>query len=67
MSLQETIGKNIRDHRIELGWIQKELSKKTGLTIRTLGRVERGEVDVKISTLFKISSALGVSVAELLT
>ena len=40
--------------------------KRGGVTTATLSRVENGNVDVKLSTLIKISSMLNVNIDELL-
>ncbi len=64
--MQHLVGKKIRTARERKGWLQSDLAKATGLTVRTVGRIERGEVDVRLSTLTKIARALGTSVSELL-
>lgn len=62
----ERIGRRIRTLREELGWLQRELAERADLPIRTIGRIERGEVDVRISTLAKIATALGITIEQLL-
>ena len=44
---------------------QRELAELAGVSDRTIGRIERGEVDVRLSILAKISKALGVSLKEI--
>ena len=48
------------------GWLQRELAAAAGLPLRTIGRIERGEVDVRLSTLTKIAAALGVALKDLM-
>ena len=60
------LGEKVRTFREERGWIQRELATVAGLPVRTIGRIERGEVDVRLSTLQKIACALGVSLGELI-
>ena len=58
-SLEQQIGARIRARRNAKGWFQKDLAKTARLPIRTIGRIERGEVSVRLSTLQKIAKALG--------
>jgi len=45
--------------------LQRELAEKSGLQEKTIGRIERAEVDVRIGTLKKITVALGISIKDL--
>lgn len=60
------VGDRIRAKRESKGWLQRELAAAAGLPLRTIGRIERGEVDVRLSTLAKIAVALGVPLKELM-
>lgn len=58
---------NIKSIRESLGMTQIELSRKSGVTRATISRLESGEeVEVKISTLKAIASALNREVSDLL-
>ena len=63
---QKELGARIRDVRERKVWIQRDLAKAAGLPVRTIGRIERGEVDVRLSTLSRIAKALGASLKDLL-
>jgi transcriptional regulator with XRE-family HTH domain len=63
---EQRVGESIRKTREAKGWLQRELSVAARLPLRTIGRIERGEVDVRLSTLGKIARALGVSIRDLL-
>jgi len=65
-TLENAVGERIRTCREQREWLQRELAEAAGLPVRTLGRIERGEVDVRLSTLAKIAKALGMSPKELL-
>ena len=65
-SIKLLVGKQISDARQAKGWLQRELAVAAGLPVRTIGRIERGEVDVRLSTVAKIARALGVSLRDLL-
>ena len=63
---EKQVGACIRASRDAKGWFQKDLAKASRLPIRTIGRIERGEVDVRLSTHSRIANALGISVKDLL-
>lgn len=64
--LSSKVGEKIRSLRQKKGMLQRELAQKAGVPVRTIGRIERGEVDVRLSTLAKIATALGISIRTLL-
>lgn len=64
--IEQQIGERIRAKRDEKSWFQKDLAKAARLPVRTIGRIERGEVDVRLSTLQKIAKALGVNLKNLI-
>jgi|PlaIllAssembly_1097288.scaffolds.fasta_scaffold113406_1 transcriptional regulator with XRE-family HTH domain len=53
-------GERIRDLRIKKGLTQEELAEKTELSVRTIQRIENGEVDPRSFTLQMIAKALNV-------
>lgn len=64
--LSKQVGEKIRATRDSQGMLQRDLAHKAGVPVRTVGRIERGEVDVRLSTLAKIAAALGISVRDLI-
>ena len=64
--IETRVGDRIRLLRESKGWLQRELAQAARLPLRTIGRIERGEVDVRLSTLAKIARALGVALTDLL-
>lgn len=60
------VGIKIREHRDAKNWFQSDLAKSAGLPVRTIGRIERGEVDVRLSTLRRVAKSLGIHLKELL-
>lgn len=60
------IGAVIRTRRRCLGLSLEELSRLSGATVPTLSHVERGNRDVKLSTLVSLASALRVDLETLL-
>ncbi len=53
-------GEIIRDLRVKKGLTQEELADKTELSVRTIQRIENGEVDPRSFTLQMIAKALEV-------
>jgi transcriptional regulator with XRE-family HTH domain len=61
------LAENIRAFRKEKNISQEELAEICKLHRTYVGSVERGERNVTLSTLEAFSTALGVSIAQLLT
>ena len=59
------IQNNIKFYRNEIGLSQKELAEKSQISERHIIDLEKGVQDPKISTVHKLSNALGVAVEEL--
>ena len=64
--INKQLGKRIRQIREAKDWRQSDLAKAAKLPVRSVGRIERAEVDVRLSTLAKIAKALKTTVKELL-
>lgn len=50
--------KQLKLIRKAMGYTQKQLSDKVGVSVKTITRIEKGEVAPSLSTLSKIASAL---------
>lgn len=59
-------GARVRELRLEKGLSQEKFAAKCGLDRTYLGSVERGERNIALRNIEKISKALGKSVAELM-
>jgi len=66
MILEKAIGGRLKLIRIEKGLSQGDIEKRTGLLRSYLSRVENGHTVPSLETLGKISTALGVTLAELI-
>lgn len=51
-------GDSIRERRIELGWTQAELAKRSGIPQADISRIENGRLDARWSTIQRLSTAL---------
>lgn len=62
----KAFGKNIQKLRKEARLTQEELANDSDIPLSQIGRIERGEVNTTISTLYVIAKALDVEPKELL-
>lgn len=58
------IGTTIRAHRLQRGYSQGDIEKKTGLLRCYLSRVENGHTVPSLDTLSKIAMALDLPIAQ---
>lgn len=65
-TLLQTLARNVRLLRHQAGWSQEELATRCGLHRTYVGAVERAERNITLSSLEKISQALGREPASLL-
>ncbi|HYC87550.1 MAG TPA: helix-turn-helix domain-containing protein [Chryseosolibacter sp.] len=63
---KSTIAKKIIHFRKIKGVTQEHLAEATGLNVRTIQRIEAGEVDPRLYTLKTIADALEINLEELL-
>ena len=59
------VGRQIRQYRTQLGGSQEKLAEFAGCHPTYIGQIERGEKNVSLENLAKISSALNVPLSEL--
>jgi len=65
MISEEMIGKRIRQLRIERDMTQEVLANRSGLTKGYLSKIENSPASPPVSTLIKISKALGVGIDDI--
>lgn len=53
-------GEILREKRKEMNLTQQQLSERTGLKRSYISRIERGETDMQLSSLLRISRALNL-------
>ncbi|MBP5452359.1 MAG: helix-turn-helix transcriptional regulator [Treponema sp.] len=58
---RETIIQNIRERRRELHLTQENLAERSGLSLETIGKIERKKVDPSIETIVRIAHALDIT------
>ena len=58
------LGQYLRGVRERRGWSQEELAHECGLHRTYIGAVERGEYNVTVLTLRRITDTLGITLAD---
>ncbi len=53
----DLVSHNIKTARAALGLTQEEVAHRAGMQPAVYSRIERGEVDLRVSSLFKIATA----------
>jgi transcriptional regulator with XRE-family HTH domain len=62
----KNLAKKVKELRKRKGFSQEELTENSGLSLRTIQRIENGETEPTGETLKRISNALNVSPEELI-
>lgn len=61
----KAFGKNLRKYRKNADLSQENLAIDADIPISQVGRIERGEVNTTISTVYVLAEALNVEVSDL--
>lgn len=61
----KSFGTNLQKLRYSKKMSQEELAYEANIPISQVGRIERGEVNTTISTVYAIATALNLTVKEL--
>lgn len=61
------LGKRVRAHRAAQGITQEELAFRSEVDCSFLGKVERGQRNLRLHNLLKIAGGLGIDPGELIT
>ena len=61
----ELLGQRIRDVRKQKNMSQEDLADVSGLALSQIGRMERGNINATLSSVFSICRAMEIDVAEL--
>lgn len=64
-SIIKTVGERLRQVRIEKGLSQQWLALEADIPKNQVGRIERGEINTTIGTLYKLSEALNIPISNL--
>src|SRR3954468_17694952 len=66
-ALAARIGAAVRELRLAQRWSLGELARASGLSKTILARIERGDGNPSVETLWRVSRALGVPLGALLS
>jgi transcriptional regulator with XRE-family HTH domain len=63
--VRKALAQRIRNLRIKKAWSQKLLAELSGSNQQYIAQIERGEIDVRLSTLVAIAEAFHIPVYQL--
>lgn len=58
-------GNNLRIERLKQKYTQEQLEELSGVLAQHIGRIEKGEIDIRLSTLISLLKALNIKFEEL--
>jgi transcriptional regulator with XRE-family HTH domain len=61
----KAFGKRVNALRIQNGFSQEQLANDADMPINQVGRIERGEINTTISSVYALSNALNVPTKDL--
>lgn len=64
--LGDEVGPRIRIHRLDLGLSLLELSKRSGVSVANISKIETGKIVGGFQTIYRICRGLGILVTDLL-
>jgi len=66
MTIEEQLGRNIKDKRIACGMSQFELAEKMGTEQTYISKLEAGKKQLRVATVVRLANALDTTASELL-
>jgi transcriptional regulator with XRE-family HTH domain len=67
MSSYPKLGENLKSLRRRQGWTLQEVSRRTGIAISTLSKVENDQMSLTYDKLQQLSEGIGIGIAEFLS
>lgn len=65
ISARKALGRRVRALRQAKKWSQEELAHESGLARSFTGAIERGEKDLRLTTLVKLANTFRISLSQL--
>jgi transcriptional regulator with XRE-family HTH domain len=59
------LGRKVRTFREAKGWSQRDMAANCNIDAADIGRIERGQVDVRYTTIIQLAKVLDVTPCEL--
>ncbi len=66
-SARKRLGQRVRALREKKKWSQEELAHQSGLARSFTGAIERGEKDLRLTTLVKLANTFKIPIGKLFT
>ncbi|RZJ48582.1 MAG: XRE family transcriptional regulator [Flavobacterium sp.] len=60
----KALGRRVRELRTSQNLSQEQLANEADVPLSQIGRIERGEVNITISSIYAIANALGKTLIE---
>ena len=65
ITVRKNLGNRVRALREKQKWSQEELAHQSGLARSFTGAIERGEKDLRLTTLVKLANTFKISIGKL--
>jgi transcriptional regulator with XRE-family HTH domain len=65
VQVRKKLGKRVRELRKKRGWSQETFAHESGLGRSFAGSIERGERDIRITTLCKLTDIFEITLSQL--
>lgn len=65
VSVRKNLGRRVRALRLKKKWSQEDLSHESGLARSFTGAIERGEKDLRLTTLVKLANTFRIPINQL--
>jgi len=65
IKVRKALGRRVRELRLKKKWSQEDLAHESGLARSFTGAIERGEKDLRITTLVKLANVFRVPISQL--
>jgi len=65
VAVRKALGQRVRALRAKRKWSQEDLAHESGLARSFTGAIERGEKDLRLSTLIKLADTFRIPISQL--
>lgn len=66
-NIEKRVGQKLREQRRARKYTLSDLSKRVGMDVSHLSKIERGQARTKLKTLERLAKAVGLELCELLS
>ena len=65
ITVRKALGRRVRALRLKKKWSQEDLAHESGLARSFTGAIERGEKDLRLTTLVKLANTFRIPISQL--